>query len=112
MTTTTYLRLIGVVIVTLGLVYQTGGWHALWRGLKTTPVADASHIPNRRPSSRHCEQRIRLASCASVADLPAILPSASGSMCRDVPQGQVTRTRKSPKHSSSRLMWGSTRTGG
>jgi hypothetical protein len=28
-----------------------------------------------------------------------------------VPQRQVTRTRKSPKQSSSFLMWGSTRTG-
>ena len=59
----------------------------------------------------HCAQRIRLASAASATDLPAMRASASGSMCRDVPQGQVTRTRESPKHSSSRLMWGSTRTG-
>jgi len=46
----------------------------------------------------HCEHRIRVASFANVTDLPAIRASASGSMWREVPQGQVTRTRKSPKH--------------
>jgi hypothetical protein len=40
---------------------------------------------------------------ASVADRPAIRASASGRMCRDVPHGQVTRTRKSPSASSSFL---------
>jgi hypothetical protein len=48
MLTTTQIRLIGIIILTLGLVYRTGGWRAYWRGLKTTPVADASHIPNRQ----------------------------------------------------------------
>jgi hypothetical protein len=43
------------------------------------------------------EQRIRAASFASVAHLPAILASASGSMWRDAPHGHETRTRKSPK---------------
>jgi hypothetical protein len=41
---------------------------------------------------------------ASVTDLPAIRASASGSMCRDVPHGQVTRTKKSPGAASSFLM--------
>jgi hypothetical protein len=50
------------------------------------------------------EQRIRAASFASVTDLPAMRASASGSMRRDAPHGQETRTRKSPKQSSSRLM--------
>jgi len=50
------------------------------------------------------EQRIRLASFASVTDRRAIRASASGSMCRDAPHWQVTRTRKTPKQSSSRLM--------
>ena len=57
------------------------------------------------------EHRIRTASFASVTDRPAICASASGSICREVPHGQVTRTRKSPKQSSSLLTWGSTRTG-
>jgi hypothetical protein len=58
-----------------------------------TATASAAFFP-------HLEQRIRLASAASVADLPAIRASASGSMCRAAPQGQVTRTRESPKQSS------------
>ena len=41
---------------------------------------------------------------SSVTDRPAILASASGSMCRDAPQGHVTRTMKSLKQSSSRSM--------
>jgi hypothetical protein len=49
------------------------------------------------------EHRIRFATAANVAERPAIRASASGSMCRDTPHGQVTRTRESPKHSSSRL---------
>jgi hypothetical protein len=49
----------------------------------------------------HCEHRIRLASAANVTDLPASRASASGSMWRDVPHGQLTRTRKSPKQLSS-----------
>jgi hypothetical protein len=48
MTTTTYLRLISLVLMMAGRIAQAGGWHALWRGLKTTPVADASHAPNRQ----------------------------------------------------------------
>jgi hypothetical protein len=52
----------------------------------------------------HCEHRIRVASAAKVTDLPLIRASASGSMCRDAPHGQVTRTRKSPKQSSSFVM--------
>jgi len=55
------------------------------------------------------EHRIRVVSFASVTDLPAIRASASGSMWLDAPHGQVTRTRKSPRASSSRLMWGGTR---
>jgi hypothetical protein len=43
------------------------------------------------------QHRIRLASFASVTDLPAIRASVSGSMCRDTPHGQVTRTTKSPR---------------
>jgi hypothetical protein len=38
-----------------------------------------------------------------VTDLPAIRASASGSMCRDAPHGQVTHTRKSPRAPSSRF---------
>jgi len=49
------------------------------------------------------EQRIRVESAASVTDLRAIRARACGSMCRDVPQGQVTRTKKPPKQSSKRL---------
>ena len=75
-----------------------GGDRPCPRGLgRATAITSATFLP-------HCEQRIRVASAASVMDLPAIRASASGSMCRDVPQGHVTRTRKSPKHSSSRLM--------
>jgi hypothetical protein len=48
MTFTTQLRLWGLLFLTLGLVYRSGGWRAFWHGLKTTPVADASHVPNRR----------------------------------------------------------------
>jgi hypothetical protein len=47
----------------------------------------------------HSEHRIRAARAANVAARPAIRASASGSMCRDAPQGQVTRTRKSPRQS-------------
>ena len=47
------------------------------------------------------EHYIRAVRVASVAERPAILASASGSMCRDASHGQVTR----------RLMWGSMRTG-
>jgi len=36
------------------------------------------------------EHRIRCARAASVTDLPAIRASASGSMWRDAPHGQVT----------------------
>jgi hypothetical protein len=39
------------------------------------------------------EHRIRVASFASVTDLPAIRASASGSMWREAPHGHVTRTR-------------------
>jgi hypothetical protein len=39
------------------------------------------------------EQRMRVASFASVTDLPAIRASASGSMWREAPHGHVTRTR-------------------
>ena len=68
------------------------------RGLgRATATTSATFLPQ-------LEHRIRVASFVSVTDLPAIRASASGSMCRDVPQGQVTRTRKSQKHSSSRLM--------
>jgi hypothetical protein len=51
----------------------------------------------------HCEHRIRSARAANVAERPAIRASASGSMGRDAPHGQVTRTTKSLKQSSSRL---------
>jgi len=57
----------------------------------------------------HCEHRIRVARAASVTDLPTIRASALGSMCLDAPHGQVTRTMKSPRASSSFVMWGSTR---
>jgi hypothetical protein len=61
------------------------------RGLgRATATTSATFFP-------HCEHRIRVASCASVADLPAIRASASGSIWRDVPQGHVTRTGKLPK---------------
>jgi len=60
----------------------------------------------------HCEHRIRCARAASVAERLAILASASGSIWREAPHGQVTRTRKfPPSASSSFLIWGSTRTG-
>jgi hypothetical protein len=62
-----------------------------------TATTSATFLPQ-------CERRIRCASAASVTDLPAIRASASGSMWRDAPHGQVTRTKKSPKQSSSRLM--------
>jgi len=52
----------------------------------------------------HCEQRTLVASFASVTDLRTIRASASGSMCRDAPHEQVTRTMKSPRASSSFLM--------
>ena len=86
-----------------GVAYL-GGERPAPRGLGlATATSSATFLP-------HCEQRIRAASFENVTDLPAIRASASGSMCRDVPHGQVTRTRKSPKQSSSRLMWGRTRT--
>jgi hypothetical protein len=48
LTTTHILRLLSIALITAGLLAQAGGWRALWRGLKTTPVADASHVPNRQ----------------------------------------------------------------
>jgi hypothetical protein len=76
------------------------------------------HAPRPGPRNRHdfrnllpaVQHRILCASAANVAERPATRTSASGSIWRDAPHGQVTRTRKSPKQSSSRLMWGSTRT--
>lgn len=52
----------------------------------------------------HCEQRIRCASSLSVIDQPTRRASASGSMCREAPHVQLTRTRNCPKQSSSLLM--------
>ena len=52
----------------------------------------------------HCEQRIRCASCLSVILQPTSRASASGSMCREAPHTQLTRTRNCPKQSSSFLM--------
>src|SRR5215472_19113964 len=61
------------------------------RGLGlATATTSATFLP-------HCEHRIRSARAASVTERPAIRASASGSMCRDAPHGQVTRTMKSPE---------------
>jgi hypothetical protein len=68
------------------------------RGLGlATATTSATFLPQ-------CEQRIRVASFVSVTDLPAIRASASGSTRRVAPHGHETRTRKSPKQSSSFLM--------
>ena len=75
-----------------------GGDRPRPRGLGlATATTSATFLP-------HCEHRIRAARAASVAERPAILASASGSMCRDAPHGQVTRTMKSPRASSSFVM--------
>jgi len=82
-----------------------GGDRPRPRGLgRATATTSATFLP-------HCEQRIRVANAASVTFLPTSRASASGSMCRDAPHGHVTRTMKSPRASSSLVMWGSTRTG-
>jgi hypothetical protein len=47
------------------------------------------------------EQSIRGASATSVTRQPTSRASASGSMWRDAPHGQVTRTRNCSKQSSS-----------
>jgi hypothetical protein len=62
-------------------------------GLATATIS-ATFLP-------HCEHRIRCARAANVAERPPIRASATGSMCREAPHGQLTRTRKSPKQSSS-----------
>ena len=81
-----------------------GGDRPRPRGLgRATATTSATFLP-------HCEQRIRVANAASVTFLPTSRASASGSMCRDAPHGHVTRTMKSPRASSSFVMWGSTRT--
>jgi hypothetical protein len=75
------------------------------RGLgRATATTSATFFPQ-------FEQRIRVESTASVADLPAIRASASGSMCRRHSAGTGDAHEEAPKQSSSRLMWGSTRTG-
>ena len=50
------------------------------------------------------------ASSLSVIFQPTRRARASGSISQTAPQSQTTRTRKSPKQSSSFLMWGRTRT--
>jgi hypothetical protein len=98
-------RSVSVLIVLAELAREAQARRCPPRGLgRATATTSATFFP-------HCEQRIRVESAASVTDLPASRASASGSMCREVPQGQVTRTRKSPSASSSFLMWGSTPTG-
>ena len=52
----------------------------------------------------HCEQRSRGASASSVAFQPTRRARASFVISRTAPHLQVTRTRKSPKQSSSFLM--------
>jgi len=56
-----------------------GGDRPRPRGLGlATATTSATFLP-------HCEHRIRAARAASVAERPAILASASGSMCRAAP---------------------------
>jgi hypothetical protein len=71
---------------------------------RATATTSATFLP-------HCEQRIRVASAANVAALPALRASASGSMWRNVPHGQVTRTRIVAETLVELLDVGSTRTG-
>ena len=71
-------------------------WMPRGRGLATATTS-ASLLP-------HFEQRRRGASDANVADRPTSRASASGSMWREAPQGQVTRTRNCPSASSSFFM--------
>jgi len=52
----------------------------------------------------HFEQRSLGARALSVVDQPTKRARASGSMCREAPHGQLTRTRNCPKQSSSFLM--------
>ena len=54
--------------------------------------------------SPHCEQRIRCASSVSVTDQPTRRARASGSMCREAPHTQLTRTRNCPKQSFNLVM--------
>ena len=50
------------------------------------------------------EQRSRGPKSSSVVDQPTKRARASGSISRQAPHSHTTRTRKSPKQSSSRLM--------
>jgi hypothetical protein len=59
--------------------------HLLAAAGLATATTSATFLPQ-------CERRIRCASAASVTERPAIRASASGSMWRDAPHGQVTRT--------------------
>jgi hypothetical protein len=90
-------RSASVLIVLAELAREAQARRCPPRGLgRATATTSATFLP-------HCEQRIRVASCASVTDLPASLASASGSIWRDAPHEQVTRTMKSRRASSSFL---------
>jgi hypothetical protein len=48
MSTATQLRLIGIICLTLGLVYQAGGWRKFWIGLHND-VSDPAPLDPERP---------------------------------------------------------------
>jgi hypothetical protein len=66
-------------------------------GVATATISAAFLLPHR-------EQRSCGASALSVIDQPTKRARASGTMSRDAPHGQLTRTRNCPKQSSSFLM--------
>jgi cytochrome b561 len=49
MTLTYTLRLFGLALLILGLVYQTGGWRAYWRGLHRN-ISDPPPLNPLRPT--------------------------------------------------------------
>jgi hypothetical protein len=74
------------------------GFFGTPRGLGlATATTSAAFFP-------HLEQRMRGASSVSVIFQPIRRARAWGGISRQAPHSHTTRTRKSPKQSSSRLM--------
>jgi hypothetical protein len=74
------------------------GFFGTPRGLGlATATTSAAFFP-------HLEQRIPGASSFGVTFQPTRHARACGAISRQAPQSQTTRTRKSRKHASSRLM--------
>jgi hypothetical protein len=73
----------------IGRRFRFGSDEAVIVSVSEPRPGDGDHLGNLAPALRAPHPRCQ---GASVAERPAIRASASGSMCRDAPQGHVTRT--------------------